>query len=89
MNSDNLFLSKWKPKHDKGFLCYVVLYILPVAAAAIFSAVFFSYKNQAGGIQLYELLRYNLFAVLFYSLLIIYNWYSSEKRYKRITNDRN
>jgi hypothetical protein len=89
MNSDNVFLTKWKPKHDEGFLRYAMHYILPVAIVTIFSAVFFSYKNQALGVQLYELLRYNLFAILLYSLLTIYNWYSSEKRYKRITNDRN
>lgn len=86
MNND-VFLSKWKIQRDKGILVYTLHRILPVAIVLILSAIFFSLKNQANISGIFELIKYNIFAILFYSLLTLLNWFRSEQKYKKAIDD--
>ncbi len=88
MKNHDIFLSKWKSNHEKGFFLYLVKYILPISMLLGFSCIFFSYIN--GTIytnDFYNLIKYNIFFIIFFTLLILLSWFKSEKRYKKILDD--
>lgn len=87
MNND-VFLSKWKIQHDKGILIYALQHILPVVIVLLLTAIYFSLKNQANTSEIFELIKYNIFAILFYSLLTLFNWFRSEQKYKKAIDER-
>lgn len=88
-NTDN-FVSKWKINHEKGILIFLIKRIVPIAVLLIFTCFFFSYIN--GTIysdDFYRLIRYNILFIVLLTTIVIYDWFSSVKKYKRITEDNN
>jgi len=85
MKDVDIFVSKWKNNHEKGIVIYLIKYITPMAVLLTFTCFFFSYIN--GTIYsdaFYSLIRYNVLFLIFFTLLILYDWFSSEKKYRRL-----
>lgn len=87
MNNAN-FLAKWKPKHDQGIFKYTIKYILAMIIVLLSSAYFFSFKDGSLDTNnLYKLAKYDIVFVIFFSILILFNWFSSEKKYLKLLDD--
>lgn len=81
MNKDN-FLKKWSLIFEKGFLRYAFQYISPLIILSIISITWIYFKTEATNI--FSLIKYNILFILFYSSLIIHNWFSSKKNIKKL-----
>lgn len=87
MNNDN-FISKWKPKHDQGVFKYTIKYILPMLIILLTSAYFFSLTDGSLDTNnFYNLAKYNIAFVIFFTAMILLNWFSSEKKYTKLLNN--
>lgn len=86
VNSEN-FLVKWKPRHEKGMFRYVLPRTLLMAIVSFGSALYFSQRHDSMH-NLNYVLGYNIYFLVFFFMLTVFEWFRSEHKYKQLLADK-
>lgn len=86
MSNDNKFLHSWVKERSRGITMYVFLKTLPLTIVVSLSLIFYSVIRRTPNIR--ELFIYNTITVLFVAIAHASNWFKYEKKFKKLTGEK-